>query len=600
MTLDPDALNTHLPPLTPRQRAHADLISTLYVRLPWTLGGVLLGAIALAWVMWDRVSPLVLSGWIGAVLAYSAWRVNLLRRFPAQFESRAQLNDWSRLWVIGSVIIGTIWGSAGIIMFLPEQPAQQALVLTALLAIAMVSMPLNARLLPALYGFSFPVLLPVAVRLLIHGEGWQIFLAAITLLVLYGIVLFGREYHDNLREAIERRYENIDLIAELEAQKADLERARLEAENANLSKTRFLAAASHDLRQPLHALGLFSAALQARTREPEDKRLAQNISISVEALEKQFNALLDISKLDAGVIKPVTADFALGPLIERMRLEYEGAAQAQGVALRTVPCSLVVASDPMFVERILRNLVSNAVRYTERGRILVGCRRRGGQALVQVWDTGIGIPAEHVDKIWEEFYQVGNPERDRQKGLGLGLATAKRLVRLIDSRIEVRSAPGRGTVFSFALPLGRAKPVAPLRPAPEDAVPADSLAGKLVVAIDDERSVREGMEAVLGLWKCDVLAAGSLEEALDRLPDFGRYPDVLLVDYRLREGVTGVDVIKRIRRELGIDVPALLISGTTLPESLVEIEAAGFDLLYKPVTAELLRERVLRLLHAPA
>lgn len=569
----------------------------MYERLPPAMFGVLVGAVAVVWALWGSIPTSTLVIWLACNVAYALWRLDLRRSFPGKLTTPEELRRWSRLWLIGTPVLAAIWGSAGLLM-LPEAPELRAGVVTALMALCMAAAPLEARYLPALYAFVGLILGPVALRLLWEGGGSQIFLAVISLLALYGIVVFGREIHANMREAIRRRYENIDLIAELTAQKADLERARLEAENANLSKTRFLAAASHDLRQPLHALGLFSGALKAKTRDPADERIVQNISDSVEALENQFNALLDISKLDAGTVKPKVTAFALRPLLERMRMDYEGAALAAGVALRVVPCSCWARSDPFFVERILRNLVSNAVRYTERGKILVGCRRQGQFVRLEVWDTGIGIAQDQLAKIWEEFYQIGNPERDRQKGLGLGLATVKRLVRLIGTRVDVRSQAGRGSLFRFRLPLAEApqSPAAAARPETSTSQP-DSLAGKLVVALDDELAVREGMRVLLAQWGCDVLAAGSLDEVLERLPEFDRYPDVLLVDYRLRQGATGVEAIRRIRHELGIEVPAVLISATTLPESLVEIAAVGLELIYKPVTADKLRERLQALLH---
>ena len=230
--------------------------------------------------------------------------------------------------------------------------------------------------------------------------------------------------------------------------------ARAAAEAANRAKSQFLAAASHDLRQPMHSLGLFAATLSERVRDPEVRGIIDNINASVEALESLFNELLDISKLDAGVIQPNLSSFPIEPLFERMRIDYGPGAADKGIRLSIVRSGAVIYSDPLLVERMLRNLIVNAVHYTAKGGVVVGCRPRGDRYSIEVWDSGVGIAADKLDKIFDEFYQVGNPERDRRKGLGLGLAIVKRIEQLLGYQTQVLSRPDRGSVFRFTAPRG--------------------------------------------------------------------------------------------------------------------------------------------------
>jgi CheY-like chemotaxis protein len=302
-------------------------------------------------------------------------------------------------------------------------------------------------------------------------------------------------------------------------------------------------------------------------------------------MEKLLDALLDISKLDAGVLTPQVADFAINPLLARMETAFAAAAQAKGLRLRVLPTRLIVRSDPVLLERIVMNLVSNAVRYTERGGIVVGCRRRGGQARIEVWDSGVGIPADKRAEIFQEFYQLANPGRDRSKGLGLGLAIVERLARLLGHRIELASTPGQGSVFAIELPRGEARTVAGASQVPAGAI----IAGAYVVVVDDEALVRDGMQGLLTGWGCHVMTAASGDEALARLAGHERIPDAIVSDYRLGDGETGVHVIERLRAESGMEIPAVLISGDTTPELLRAAKAGGYHLLHKPVPPAKLR-----------
>ncbi len=356
---------------------------------------------------------------------------------------------------------------------------------------------------------------------------------------------------------------------------------------ANRAKSRFLAAASHDLRQPMHALGLFVTQLNSRIKDPENRHLTGRIEAAVSALQGLLDALLDVSRLDAGVVSANLIDFRVNTLLERIENAFAPDATDRGLRFRVARCRLAVHSDPVLLERILINLVANALRYSKSGGILIGCRRRGERVRIEVWDTGVGIAPEHRQAIFQEFYQIGNPERDRQKGLGLGLAIAARLARLLDGRIEVNSVPGRGSVFAVELP--RAEEIR--APATVNA-PADTdtrLQGALVLVVDDDTLVCEALAGLMEQWGCTVVAAASGDQALAALAQQARRPDAVLCDYRLPAGETGGDVIRRLRERHGADLPAALITGDTAPERMREAKESGVPLLHKPVQPARLR-----------
>ncbi|WP_368622374.1 hybrid sensor histidine kinase/response regulator [Paraburkholderia sp. BR13444] len=360
--------------------------------------------------------------------------------------------------------------------------------------------------------------------------------------------------------------------------------ARREAETANRAKSQFLAAASHDLRQPLHALGLFAAGLTSVVREPSVLGIVAKINDCTESLEELFNELLDISKLDAGVVQPVSSYFPIDALFSKLRVEYEPMAIEKGLSLKIMTSKAQVFSDSILLEQILSNLIANAIRYTPSGgRVLVGCRRRAQKLRVQVWDTGIGIPAHQTEKIFEEFYQLSNPERDRRKGLGLGLAIVKRTAKLLGFDVQLASKPGRGSVFSFDIPIGYTPPSVPKHSIPQGDFSTDAVKGSLIAVVDDEPEILDATYTLLSQWGCETVCAATLEEATQRLSRHSRRPDAFLVDYRLREGVSGISVIQNLQARFGSDIPAVLITGETAPDSLREVNESGYQQIHKPL-----------------
>jgi CheY-like chemotaxis protein len=403
--------------------------------------------------------------------------------------------------------------------------------------------------------------------------------------------------------SLRNRFENEALARKLATQNVELERAkevaeraRNDAEIANRSKTQFFAAAGHDLRQPLHAMGLFAAALTEKARDPEVLHVVNSINASVDALEGLFNELLDISKIDSGVLKANPTHFDLGAMLDRLRMDFEPEAFERGLRLRIVPTTAYLFSDPVLVERILRNLVSNAIRYTKAGGVLVGTRRRGKEVSLEVWDTGIGIPPEQQDRVFEEFYQLANPERNSKKGLGLGLSIVKRLVNLLSAQIDLRSVPGRGSVFKVRLPLGVRPPVDPARKKKAATAPGD-LSGRVIVVVEDEAAVLEGMRVLLEGWGAEVVAGASIRETMAEVEPLARAPDLIVADYGLRDGNVGTQAIAALRERFKSQIPAIIVSGSTTPAHVDEAKAMDAHLLLKPVMPAKLRTLIHFKLH---
>jgi two-component system, sensor histidine kinase len=390
----------------------------------------------------------------------------------------------------------------------------------------------------------------------------------------------------------------LDLIRELQAQTAAADAARADAEEANRGKTRFLATASHDLRQPLHAMGLLAAALSAKVREPEARDIVGSINLSVEALERLFSALMDISKLDAGAVAPVRAPFALASLFARVERQFAPLAASRGLRLSMVHTRVWIDSDAVLLERVLANLVGNALHYTENGGVVVGLRRRNAQVCIDVVDSGVGIAAIDRDRIFAEFYRVGTARDTDRHGMGLGLAIVRRLARLLEHRLAVLSVSGRGSRFSVEVPRALAElPAAVARHDGRDDV-SPALSGALIAVIDDEPAVVDGMRACLAQWGAVVVGAACAEDILGALGDAGRYPDLIIADYRLAGAELGTTVIERLRDELGLPIPAMLVSGDASAEAITAMGASRLDMLLKPVVPELLRDTAQRLLHA--
>ena len=336
----------------------------------------------------------------------------------------------------------------------------------------------------------------------------------------------------------------------------------------------------------MQSLVFFTSALSAQLPEGTARTVVRDMELAVDALKMLLDSLLDVSKLDAGVVTVRPMIFGIDSILATTRVNFTALAAAKGVELRVLPSNAMVRTDPALFGRMVQNLVDNAVRYTDRGRILVGCRRRGDVLRLEVWDTGLGIPAGQTEEIFEEFTQISNPERDREKGLGLGLAIVKRLSRLLGHPVGVRSAPGRGSVFWVEAPF---QPSArPRPPARRAELPTGERGSRMIVLIDDEPVVLSSLRVVLQGWGYEVLAAESAAEAVRLLASREQPPNMILADYRLREGRTGTEAIRELCDLYHHAIPSIIITGDTAPERIREAEASGISVLHKPVTPPVL------------
>jgi len=487
-------------------------------------------------------------------------------------------------YTLAAVLSGAGWGSA---LYILELGSTEVLVLTALTlggvmagALSVLSYQLSVYV-----GFALPIALPLAFHFLTREPDGTAVLGLMVLVYLAGCVYFSLVFNRIVTETLYLKYANDGLLQ-------DLQRQKQIAEDANVAKSKFLAAASHDLRQPLHALNLLIEALKTSRSDRERSAIYPRVEQSLEALGKLFNALLDISKLDAAAVTPEPSDFRLEAMLGPCVREFEAEARRKGLRLRCRGCAALVRTDPLLLERVVRNLISNAIRYTERGGVLIACRKRRHGVLFQVWDTGIGIQEERIPEVFEEFRQVDNPHRDRSRGLGLGLAIVRRLCALLDLPLTLHSRHGRGTVVSVL--LHRATPSRDMPAALSPPQPAWDMRGRVVLVIDDELDVLRATGLLLGQWGCEVLTARSGEQAQAMVLREGPTPDVILSDLRLQDGETGIDAIAAVCTALGRRVPAVLLTGDTAPERIRMARKSGYLLLHKPLQPARLRAALQR------
>ena len=422
--------------------------------------------------------------------------------------------------------------------------------------------------------------------LLWQGDRLHLALAALTVVHLAATLDFARQQNRLLTEALLARFEKEALANQLTRQVALTQRVSDE-------KTRFFAAASHDLRQPLHAIALFGAVLEKDLQNQPNPALHANatrLMRAVGALGTSLDTMLDVSRLDAGVILPDVRPVPLDPLFQAVNQLFASTADGKGLQLRVRACRLWVHTDAQLLQRLLANLVENAIKYTQQGGVLVVARARAGQVWIDVVDTGVGIGAEHQEHIFQEFYQVHNPGRDRSQGLGIGLSIVRRLSDLLGHPVQVKSSVDRGSRFRVVLPLAPAPQPSPMPLTQTPAKPLQALPGR-VLLIDDEADIGDAMTALLashGVHLQAVRDEGQAVAAFELAIQQGQPFDALLCDYRLAEGADGLDIGLRLRRRFAPGLPLLMVTGETAPQRLQQVHASGVAVLFKPVSAELL------------
>ena len=563
----------------------ADLAQLLRAHdLMLTLGNVTLVLIVTA--MFHRTAPAAgVAAWLAVQAAVLVWNLVLGVRQRSRGWVASDAPRVMRRATRASVISGLMW-LVGIQVFWPGNSESERMLLMCWMidAATLALQALHAHL-PAFFALAGSCVAGIVIAVSTNaGESRVAILGSVALFAFLS-ARFAVSLNRLLLQSLRQRHEVAVLAGRLRVEKD-------RAVSLGQSRSRFLAAASHDLRQPAHALSLFVEVLNKEPMQPPARRIVQHVRNAVDAMSGMFDALLDISKLDADMLQPELRGIALRPLIDRIAADEAQRAEAKGLVLHCrMPASVHVFTDPILLERILRNLLSNAIRYTTQGSVTLRARVVGERVRITVADTGCGIPKARQQEAFEEFVQLHNPERDREKGLGLGLAIVRRLVDLLKLRLALRSAPARGTVFALHLPL--AAEDAATTPAPASPAPPRERGlarGDVVIVIDDDLEIQAAMRELIASWGCVVFCAKDVEELMPRLMTLDRQPRVLVCDYRLRDGQTGLDMVAQLHAAFNDEIPAVVVTGDTGAERLREAAAGGWPVLHKPVTEGQLRE----------
>ncbi|MFK7857418.1 MAG: hybrid sensor histidine kinase/response regulator [Granulosicoccus sp.] len=568
------------------RKIYNEQIRLIYNQGTIPIAGATVCALVLTLFLWRHMPQMTLVFWLGTVSLSALLRLWCIYTYLKADQQTRERSIWGTLFWMGSLAAGIVWGALPLIFYSVYNTEFLLLISTIFAGMVTISAANGSNYLPSFLSFSVPLVLPLAISHL---------LSDVDSLALIGVLLI-MFLATNFMLAVKSNRQNRDLISsQLENQKLveSLAEEKQIAERAMVAKSRFLAAASHDLRQPLHAMGLFLSALRTREKEPEKVRIIEDMSKSADALNSLFNSLLDVSRLDAEIIEFNPEHVLASRVFDALRAQFEQQVAEKNISLSIRADDHVLYSDVVLLERVLRNLLSNAVQYTGSGSISLVCTALAdGSKLVTLADTGIGIPAEFAEDVFSEYYQLNNPARDRSKGLGLGLAIVKRLCELMDLPLEMESTEGKGTVFRVVVPGG--DPLQIIQQAkPSSGIVAD---GRRVLVIDDELQVLQSMRHMLEGWGCEVLLAESARDALRVLALSDMIPDIIISDYRLADNLNGVDAVEAIRESCELSIPAIVVTGDTSPERLKQVKETGLQLLHKPVRPDELHDVMERIL----
>ena len=581
-------------PLAPDTETARRVLRAQVGALYATTGSSTLADTLLAWALcaffyWRLRDPMVLV-WLGLhfvqLLCYP-----LFAAYHRDSQAAERSEFWARRHSRQLLIYSSIWGLAPWLFMPANNLPMTALLMLVMLGLASTGIPSVVPSWRSVLSFVVPMLVGLMTALAWRADAVHLFLAACSAVYLGATLHFARQQHRQLTETLLMRFEKEALAEQLARQMAVTQRVSEE-------KTRFFAAASHDLRQPLHAIALFGAVLEKDLQGRPEHTHAARLMRAVHALGTSLDAMLDVSRLDAGVIVPELQAAALNPLFQSVNQMFASRADEKGLQLRLRASPLWVRSDPQLLQRLLVNLVENAIKYTVHGGVLVVARSRGNQVWIDVRDTGVGIAPEHLEHIFDEFYQVNNPGRDRTQGLGIGLSIVRRLSKLLDHPVQVHSraggaggagSAGSGSLFRAVLPAASAQEQLP--PAPVQAAPEAGVLPRRVLLIDDEADIGDAMTALLGscgvalqVVRDETLASAAFTQAAAQATPF----DALVCDFRLADGADGLDVALRLRTHFDPQLPLLLVTGETAPARLQRVRDSGVPVLFKPVAAEVL------------
>ena len=556
------------------ERLTLEQIRIHYSQLPAIIIAPLLGGLFSSWVLWNAVNNNYLIIGMAGIFTISLLRVFLYRSFLSSPEQQLHTKKWRNFAISGALISGIIWGSAAIFLYPPLNAEYQIFLLVLLALVPVAPIAAMAVYMPAFYAYYIPCITPYILTLAFSDNIAAQMTALLLIMMLGATINFAHQYSKTLKESLRLKLQLSDKTKMLE--------------HAAQVKTQFMAAASHDLRQPTHAIGLFTESLRKGISDEQNAILLKNIDTSLQGLRSMLNEMLDISRLDADVVSINSKCISTGEFLHRLYTEYAPLAKEKNLQLRIHIHDEMIYSDPTQLERILRNLLSNAIKYTAEGGILLSCRKRQENIIIQVYDTGSGIPNDQLDNIFLEFTQINNPARDASQGLGLGLAITKRLCQLLGVELNVRSRIGHGSVFTLKIKTEDSSPNntdhrQEISPSGHTSPPQNLS----ILVIDDNAQVRASMASLLESWGNRVLHADSAETAIAQLGKKPTsLPDIMLIDYRLSANKTALDAINLLNKTFDKKIPTIIITGDTDPARIREAHDSGLMLLHKPISPD--------------
>ena len=574
---------------TRQSRVFLEQIRLLYAKNHTVLIGTLGISLATLVVLWRPIGARPLVSWFAVTLLITAIRYGLGLRFEKIELTNDNVRWWANAFVVGAVANGLAWSVVPLYFLLPDQPLYVVFITCLYAGYISGSVASTSVYFPAFLGFAVPVTVLFSVRVFVELE--PIYLAIGVMIWFYAAASysFARNNHSTILDAIKLKFENIDLLDEVREQ-------RDTAEQAVIAKNHFLASTSHDLRQPLHALGLFVEAMEGELEGHGGRDTLLKIRESTDALTKQLHGMLDLSSLDANIIENRPRHFPVSKILSRLADEYRPQALRKGLSFEIDDAKDILFCDEQLLQRVVSNLLSNAVNHTDIGGVVVNVIESDDEVRIRVSDSGPGIAQDDVEKIFTEYHQLRNPGRDRRRGLGLGLAIVKRLCSLGDLKLELESAVGEGSTFSLRVPRGKTESVQEDSPVTS----FESLEGARIVVVDDDLDVVRGTCDMLRRWGSEALGASTIDDALAQLAEYDEVPDILITDFRLAEGDTGLDAIERFRASFDDTISYLIITGETMPAELKTVNEAGVPILHKPVRPGELRSALHHLINEAA
>jgi signal transduction histidine kinase/CheY-like chemotaxis protein len=558
-----------------KEKILAGVMASVYRQVPQSILVSIVGAFALMMVLWYTMNQNLLLGWFVLILMESLARVRIAYKFRHAAEVVDQVQRWANLWVGLAVVAGVLWGVAGYLFFSNDQPLHQVVLVAVVLSVAFGSLTLYASHRPAFYSFMLLAVMPLIGRMVWEQDTTYYTAAIVMAAVFFFTVFYGRNFGDAVFESVKNNYENEVLVEQLMAEKRLAEDARREAENATRSKTQFFAAASHDLRQPLQAIGIYVSLLKKRAQGPLEP-LVNNLSTAVESLSKLVEELLEISRLDSGAILPRIEQLVVDDMFTLLEQEFTPLAASKGLSLRVRRSGIAIDSDPLLLQRVIRNLLANAIRYTQRGGVLLAARPRGGLISIEIWDTGPGIKQIELDRIFEEFYRGESSKAENSgSGFGLGLSIVKRICGVLGHPLIVTTRPGTGTVFRVELPLS-IMPVRTKRAAPETVdMVIRSLEGYTFVVLEDNAEILNSLTRLIRSWGAEVVPSTGFNAQLIKRISMHERIDGVLADQNLGpHSVSGVESVFRIRELVGFPLPVVMLTAVQANDVSGEFQQA--------------------------